>query len=260
MTSDQAGFIWIADNEQNIKQIEMTENVQTLQSTQLDVAIEEIRCLTNNQIIFTSSTKIMQLKNYEVSELIDFDPSEPSTIHVSYENEIIVGFYHQKTKEKRDKPVISRLELNGKSKQVYKNYETRLLQNELVRSCTTFENGNISYIDSCLTDLKGCVVNIDNNGVVQWKYNGNSVLNVNDHPFYPLEILTTRSNNLLISDKYEGALHIITQMGSLLTIVDVTHIGLSLPSLMTIDISGTLWIKSNAVNQSRLCAMDYSGF
>lgn len=240
MTSDQAGYIWIADNERNIKQIEMMENVQTLQSTQLDVAIEEIRCLRNNQIIFTSSTKIMQLKNYEVSELINFDPYETSTIHVSHENEIIAGFYHQKTKEKKDKPVISRLELNGKSKQVYKNYETRLLQNKLVRSCTTFENGNISYIDSCLTDLKGCVVNIDNNGVVQWKYNGNLVLNVDDHSFDPLEILTTRSNNLLISDKYEGALHIITPMGSLLAIVDVTHIGFSLPSLMTIDISGTL--------------------
>ncbi|CAG2258156.1 unnamed protein product [Mytilus edulis] len=209
-----------------ISQLEIQQkNVKTLKSTQLEIAIEEMRCLKNNQIIFTSSTQIMQLTNDEVSELINFDPYEPSTIHVSHTNEIIVGFYHQNTEEKRDKPVIIRLDLNGKIKQVYKNYETRLLQNELVRSCTTFANGNISYIDSCLTgDLGGCVINIENNGVVQWKYHGNPVLNVDDHLFWPIEVLTTRLNNLLISDKYEGALHILTPVGSLLTIVDVTHI------------------------------------
>lgn len=262
LTSDQGGTIWIADDKNNIKQLEIRETVTTLKSTQLDVNIEEIRYLPDNGIIFTSSTKIMQLATDAVNELTCFDPYEPSTIHVSHDNKIVVGFYRsRKFPETKDQPVIVKFDLNGKTTQVFRNEETRLLQRDVVRSCTTLPNQNIAYIDSYMYGAfpeEGHVVNIDNNGIVQWKYTGNPILNV--ERFNPLECITTRCNNLLISDKNEGALHILTPMGSLLTVVDVRHIGLPVPSLMTMDINGTLWINSNPGYQTTLCAVDYSGF
>lgn len=156
----------------------------------------------------------------ELEIFTDLSPSEPYTLHVS-DNEIIVGLNCSSVKDKTDIPIIMRLGFNGKIIKVYKNHGRKLLTRDLVRCCTITTYGDICNIDGIYSGgLLGDVVFINQDGIIQWKYSGNSFVNSNEHPFTPIEVLSTRSFNLIVSDEKQHALHILTAQGELLTILD----------------------------------------
>lgn len=167
----------------------------------------------------------------------------------------------RETERSDDQPFIMRIDFDGKIIQVYNNTGGQLLTRNLVRCCTTLKDGTICYLDcSWRVKASGYVVHIDNNGIIQWKYSGKTFINSEVQPFFPIEVLTTESNNLIISDKFLGALHILTSEGTVLTILDLKSIGIIMPSVMTIDIHKTLWIKSRENGIQMLSAVTCSGF
>ncbi|CAC5404440.1 unnamed protein product [Mytilus coruscus] len=244
ITSDEEGKIWIVDGDQCIKQLEIKDGVNTVKSNKIKRDLGELRCLNKNKIYFTSSTQILCLiRKNNIKMLKDFTPIEVFTIHISRGNEIIVGMDLRETEITYNQPVIIRLDFDGRISQVYKNTGGQLLTTDLVRCCTTFKDGTICYLDSPNSYREaGYVVHIDNNGIIQWKYSGNTFINSEDQPFIPIEVLTTELNNLIISDRNVGCLHILTSGGTVLTILDMKSVGINDPEAMTMDIHKTLWI------------------
>ncbi|CAC5400481.1 unnamed protein product [Mytilus coruscus] len=166
-------------------------------------------------------------------------------------------------KDRTDMPIIMRLGFNGKITQFYRNHGRQLLTRDVVLCCSTITDGAICYIDSNFNaGYVGDVVCISKDGNIQWKYIGNSLINSNSskHPFTPIEVLSTESNNLIVSDKIQHALHILTSLGELLTIFDLTLIEIEEPAVMTIDFNGTLWIHSKELNKRTLNRVKFSGF
>ncbi|VDI04261.1 Hypothetical predicted protein [Mytilus galloprovincialis] len=260
ITSDKDGNIWIADGCKEIQQLQVKEGLKTLKSHTNFRGYPEIRCL-NKSVLLTSFHQICQLAaNDESTVFKDLSPNLPYTLHVS-DNEIIVGMNCASAYDKVETPIIVRLGFDGEIIQVYKNRGRQLLTRDAVRCCTTINDDDICYIDSNFQrDLKGDVVLINKHGIIQWKYRGNSFINSNEHFFTPVEVLRTKSNNLIISDKKQHALHVVTAKGELMTILDLTLMGLEEPGVMTIDVSGTLWIESKELNKGILSHVIFSGF
>lgn len=265
ITSDEDGKLWIIDNDQCIQQLEIKDAINTVNSYTIEGEIGEIRCLNRNKIYFTSSTQILCLTQKDKIKILkDFAPNKVSTIHVSRRKEIIVGMDLTETERSDDQPVLMTLDIDGKITQVYENQGRQLLTRDRVRCCTTLDDGTICYLDTTDNFWKdktfGSVVRIDINGTIMWKYCGNTFINSEDQPFSPIEILTTESNNLIISDVFVSVLHILTSGGSVLTILELKSVGIKTPQVMTMDINKTLWIAWKEKGIQMLNDVTFSGF
>lgn len=265
ITSDEDGKLWITDSDQCIKQLEKTDAVNTLNSYTIEGEINEIRCFNKNKIYFTSTTQICCLtRNGKIRILKNLTSNQVFTIHISRGNEIIVGMDLSETERSDDQPILMRLDFDGKIIQVYNNTGGQLLTRDIVRCCTTLNDGTICYLDTTYNFWRdktfGSAVRIDINGTIRWKYCGNTFINSEDQPFSPIEILTTESNNLIISDVFVSVLHILTPGGSVLTILELKSMGIKTPQVMTIDINKTLWITCKENGIQMLNAVTYSGF
>ncbi|CAC5400483.1 unnamed protein product [Mytilus coruscus] len=262
ITSDKDGNIWITDGVRKIQQLQVKEGVNVIKELTTGPGFTEIRCW-NKGILFTSDdySKIIHLASDDKLKVFkNLSPSLPFALSVS-DNDIIVGMNCVSVKDKTDIPVIIRLEFNGKIIQIYKNHGRQLLTRDVVRCCTTTNDGAICYIDSINTKgYLGDVVFISQDAIIQWKYSGNSIINSNKHPFTPIEVVTTGSNNFIVSDENQHALHFLTTKGGLLTILDLTMIGVGDPGVMTIDDNGTLWISSEELNKTILSPVKFFGF
>ncbi|XP_071160908.1 uncharacterized protein [Mytilus edulis] len=261
ITSDKDGNVWITDGRKQTQQLQIKEEIQIIKTLETDLGDAEIRCL--NKDVYLASSSFRQIcylaADDKLKVLKDLFPCEPFPIHVS-DNEIIVGMDCSSVNDKTDIPIIMRLGFNGKIRQLYKNHGRQLLTRDVVLCCTTITDGTICYIDSHYnTGNIGDVVCIDKDGTIQWKYNGNSLINSKTHSFTPIEVLNTESNNLLVSDKKHHALHVLTAQGEILTIFDLTIIGIEDPGVMTIDINGILWIHSKEMNRATLSHVKFSG-
>lgn len=265
ITSDEDGKLWITDSDQCIKQLEKTDAVNILNSYTIEGEINEIRCFNKNKIYFTSTTQICCLtRNGKIRILKNLTSNQVFTIHISRGNEIIVGMDLSETERSDDQPILMRLDFDGKIIQVYNNTGGQLLTRDIVRCCTTLNDGTICYLDTTYNFWRdktfGSAVRIDINGTIRWKYCGNTFINSEDQPFSPIEILTTESNNLIISDVFVSVLHILTPGGSVLTILELKSVGIKTPQVMTIDINKTLWITCKENGIQMLNDVTYSGF
>ncbi|XP_052103606.1 uncharacterized protein LOC127737113 [Mytilus californianus] len=262
ITSDKDGNIWITDGVRKIQQLQVKEGVKVIKALTTGPGFTEIRCW-NKGILFTSDdySKIIHLaSNDKLKVFKNLSPSLPFALSVS-ENDVIVGMNCVSVKDKTDIPVIIRLGFNGKIIQIYKNHGRQLLTRDVVRCCTTTNDGAICYIDSINSKgYLGDVVFISRDAIIQWKYSGNSLINSNKHPFTPIEVVTTGSYNFIVSDENQHALHFLSTKGGLLTILDLTMIGVGDPGVMTIDNNGTLWISSEELNKTILSPVKFFGF
>ncbi|CAG2220607.1 unnamed protein product [Mytilus edulis] len=263
ITSDEDGNIWITDGRKQIRKLQVKEErIKTIKSIKTDHGDAEIRCL--NKDIFLASSALRQICHLAdddgIKVLKDLSPSIPYTLHVT-DIGIVVGMDCSSVKDSIDIPIIMRLGFDGNIIKVYTNRENQLLTRDVVLCCTTTDDGDICYIDSTyLRGYKGDVVFISRDGIIQWKYIGNALIHSTEHPFTPIEVLKTKSDNFVVSDMYQNSFHILTAQGRLLTILNLTLIGIEKPGLMTIGLNGILWISSTEHTKEILRSVKFSGF
>ena len=104
------------------------------------------------------------------------------------------------------------------------------------RRIETTRNGNIFIVDEYQSN-RGIVVVIRPNGACQF-YNTNT----DDKPFYPISILVTTRDNVLILDYYSNYLHIMNNEGDLVTYFNLTEIGIVRPHSLAMSPLGSLYI------------------
>lgn len=99
----------------------------------------------------------------------------------------------------------------------------------------------MSICTSVNDSYNGRVVMFSDNKFIQWTYVGNSAIN-KDIPFAPIEVLVTKSENTIVSDKFTNTLHILSNQGEIFTVIDLSQIGIGKPGVMDIDDKDCVWV------------------
>nr|XP_022312009.1 tripartite motif-containing protein 2-like [Crassostrea virginica] len=104
---------------------------------------------------------------------------------------------------------------------------------DLVRGdCAAPENNNG---DVCCSDVNAdTVVVVDKTGRVQFRYDGKP------KSFGPRGIVTDALSQIIVTDVYNGCIHLLDQNGQFLRCVD--DIGLGNPNGLSVDSEGRLWV------------------
>ena len=89
-------------------------------------------------------------------------------------------------------------------------------------------NSDIVVIDRTSND-GGRVVVLGMKGNVKWIYQGHPQINAEDKPFDPCDIVTTSVGNVIVADRDNHTLHVISGEGELLTYKVMSDQGVILP-------------------------------
>lgn len=197
-------------------------------------------------IFFTVASQLKMLSTEgDVKLLYEFAPRKLSTVHVSRQN-VVVGLTGSEGKKGNNrmsaKLVVFDLRGRLKAQHVEDRNNSPLFTYNFPRSIASTKSGGLCYIDCrSLDDFDGRVVMFSDNKFIQWTYVGNSAIN-KDNPFAPVEVLVTKSENTIVSDKFTNTLHILSNQGELFTVIDLSRIGIEKPSVMDIADKDYLWV------------------
>ncbi|CAC5390451.1 unnamed protein product [Mytilus coruscus] len=226
-----------------------------------DINALEIAAGKSNCLFYTTGNQVQMLSpNTKTKVLHNFSLHQPTTLLITEDN-IVVGVIEDKGKKSKIKlqAKLVVLDISGKSKVTYENDRNGipLFIYHFPRSITSTENGGLCFID-CLSidDYLGRIVMFSENRFIQWTYEGNPSINTNENPFSAVEVLATKSENVIVSDKFTNTLHIISKHGDILSMMDLCHVGIEKPGVMAIDKSGYLWV---AVHGRWLYRLELSG-
>jgi hypothetical protein len=180
----------------------------------------------------------------EIHQFISVDPYFPCAIHVSKENDIILGVTdkgHRYTLSRKRSRKIIVFGIDGKEKQSYeydKNKEK--LFTFPYRITTNIKNNDILVIDRT-DNYEGRVMALSSRGQDKWKYQGNPQINSSYIPFDPEAIVTTSLGHIIVADCSNHTLHILSSNGTLILGVADDY-GISWPISLDIDTMEQLWI------------------
>ncbi|XP_052080042.1 uncharacterized protein LOC127718126 [Mytilus californianus] len=197
----------------------------------------------NNSICMLSHTG-------EIPTVIDTSPMRPLSLHVNKDNELIVGIKEQgpifpvQNDSVRQVVIFSRdnkkkvtLETDTKGKKLF-SYPARI----------ETDSKNVLYVADWMdTDLSGRIVAVDTNGCMKFAYEGNPDL----QPFFPHGMAITPSDNIILSDQSNNALHVLNPTGELLGLHFIDSIiNIKAPLSLCIDHEGHLLIGSGKLDDS----------
>lgn len=151
----------------------------------------------------------------EIKTVLDSSPMRPLALHVNQNNALIVGVrepgppFPVKDFSVRQVVIFDNnfkrkvtLETESKGKKLF-SYPARIKT----------DSKNILYVADFMSENNvGRIVAVDTNGRLKFTYNGNPDLQA----FCPLGIAITSSDNIILSDSKNNALHILNSRGELL--------------------------------------------
>lgn len=173
------------------------------------------------------------------------DPLISRNIHVTQDHRVIIGDMSQAPVF----PAICRrvvIVMDQKGNRI-KEYEYDNNNKPLFtfpRNLTSSINGNIFVIDKQNANGKGPgrVVVLGNEGSVKQIYSGNPDINTNNNPFEPADLMTMSSGSILVIDRHISTIHILDNLGQLITYYDLLNIGIIYPYFIDLSSSGNLYI------------------
>jgi hypothetical protein len=237
---------WVNDyNKQVIRQINIdNDNITT--TTQISCKIYDMTLTSNNDIllsVFKSSDIKLLTKSGEIKPFLSVSPLLPQGIHLTSDNNIIVGVkepgnpYTPTDKSTRALLIFG---MDGKQQHTYQ-YDSnthRLLT--LPYRITTNNNKDIVVVDMTSDDTRRVVV-VGWEGDLRWTYTGHSKINVTTQ-FRPSDVVTTTAGHIIVCDFRTHALHVLSEQGDILTCKVMEDMGIKYPLSLDIDRSGQLWV------------------
>lgn len=183
----------------------------------------------------------------EIKSILDVSPLVPLAIHISKDNELIIGLREPgppfPIKEFSVRQVmVFDSNLQRKIVLEYDNAGQKLF-NYVFRICT--DSNNIIYtIDWKNKDKSGRVLAVDRRGHVIFSYSGCS----ND--FVPMGIVVTPIGNIIVTNYLTEELHVLNSKGGPIGLQAISSIDIKHPSSLCIDSEGFLLIGCNSSDQS----------
>ena len=236
---------WISDYTGKVlRQVVMDANIQTVR--EIPVCIYDMTLTQNNDILvsFASSSDVKLLTiSGEVQPFLSVAPLLPTGIHVTNNNNIILGVKEKGDAFKLTDRSCRKVIVLGENKKEIQSYQYDSHKERLftLPFRITVENTNIVVIDKT-SYSGGRVVLLDKEGGAKWIYHGIPQINAEDSPFDPTGIVTTSLGNVIVTDYNNHALHVISGEGQILTYKDMSDLGVICPFSLDIDTQGHLWV------------------
>ena len=237
---------WINDsNKQVIRQINIdNDNITT--TKQISCKICDMILTSNNDILlslYNSSDLTLLTKSGEIKPFLSVSPLTPKGIHVTSDNDIIVGvreFGDPFPLTDKSTRALLIFGMDGKQQHTYQSDSNKHRLFTLPRRITTNNNKDIVVVDRTSDDT-GRVVVVGGEGGLRWTYTGHSKINVTTQ-FNPIDVVTTTAGHIIVSDIRTHALHVLSGQGDILTCKVMEDTGIKYPLSLDIDMRGQLWV------------------
>ena len=178
--------------------------------------------------------------NGKIEPFIDVSPLIARGIHVTNENEILLGVRDNGdpylTTDNSCRKIIV-FDSDGNEKQSYEFDRNNQRLFTIPRRITTNLHGDI-VVSNSTAKAEGRVLAFGRRGDIKWEYKGGNVkLEV---PFDPDDIVST--GLIVVTDERNHTLFILSPVGDLLTYKDLTVWQIYGPRSVAVDVDGQLWI------------------
>jgi hypothetical protein len=238
---------WVNDyKKQVVRQINIDNDNITI-TNEISYQINSMTLTSSNDILLSvhnSSDVKLLTKSREIKPFLSVSPLLPYGIHVTSDNNIIVGvkepgnIYTPTDKSTR---ALLIFDMDGKQQHTYQYDSNKHRLFTRPRRITTNNNKDIVVVDRTSRDT-GRVVVVGREGDLRWTYTGHSKINVTTQ-FYPSDVVTTTAGHIIVCDYRRHALHVLSGQGDILTFLKVMRdFGIKYPFSLDIDMRGQLWV------------------
>ncbi|XP_071162360.1 E3 ubiquitin-protein ligase TRIM71-like [Mytilus edulis] len=233
--------IWISSGSYGMLQRVKPEGTNLKVMSKLNIEVYGMAVTPSNQLLLCAKGKKSLQQISSSGELTDsvynVSPLLPNAIHVISDNKLIVAAYNNELK--RETVII--MNKKGDKETVYENDEHNqpIFNNPwyITTTCT----GNIHVVDRISDDARGKVVVLGQGGHIINQYTGHPTIN-KSKPFKPVRIVTTPSDNVVVTDLNIPILHILNDNGHLISYFNTKDIGIEFPISLAINTTGQLYI------------------
>ena len=238
---------WVKDcNKEVIRQINIdNDNITT--TKQISCLIYDMTLTSKNVLllsVFNSSDIKLLTKSGKIKPFFSVSPLLPQGIHVTSDNNIIVGVtetddnpYTPTDKSTRALLIFG---MDGKQQHTYQYDSNTYRLFTVPRRITTNYNKDIVVVDKTSIDT-GRVLVVGREGGLRWTYTGYSEINVTTQ-FLPSDVVTTTAGHIIVCDVNTHALHVLSEQGDILTCKVMRDTGIKYPLSLDIDMRGQLWV------------------
>ena len=247
---------WINNYEKQVLRQINIDNDNITTTNEISCQINNMTLTSNNDILLSvsnSSNVKLLTKSGEIKPFLSVSPLLPQGIHVTSDNNIIVGVielgatYTPTDKSTRALLIVG---MDGKQQHTYQYDSNKHRLFTVPPRITTNNNKDIVLVDMTSGNT-GRVVVVGWEGVLRWTYTGHSKINATTQ-FYPRDVVTTTAGHIIVSDYNTHALHVLSGQGDILTCKVMEDNGIEYPWTLNLDMKGQLWVGcSTGGKQSR---------
>ena len=198
---------------------------------------------SNNNLLslFNDSDLKILTKLGEIKPFLSVSPFIPWGVHVTDDNDIMVGVIDPGPLTPTDTSVRALLifGMDCKQRHCHRYDSNRHSLFTLPWRIKTNTNKDIVVVD--LIDDIGRVVVVGWDGDLGWIYTGHPKINV-DTAFNPNDVATTTTGHIIVSDSRSQAVHVLSQQGDILTCKIMTEVGIKDIWTLNFDKRGQLWV------------------
>ncbi|XP_063435863.1 uncharacterized protein LOC134716785 [Mytilus trossulus] len=227
----------------NVVKAEPKEKKLDVVST-LNLAVYGMAISPSNDLLLSVGKSRLQQLNISTGELSDtvynVKPLASTIIHITSNNKVIVGGVNDKLGRK----AVFVMNEKGDHETVYEHDQHNQPILTYPRSITSTSTGNIHVVDR-EPGQEGRVVVFEPGGEIINSYNGHQKIN-KLKSFKPNRIVTTKSDNVLVSEMNTNSLHILDSTGNLVSWYNTKDIGILHPVSLSFTQTGQLFIACGA--------------
>ncbi|CAC5391748.1 unnamed protein product [Mytilus coruscus] len=223
LVEDGNNILWIHNPQEKILQkVKVNDEIDLIQELN-GVKVYDITKLVNDEgyllSIYSNHTLTMLTTKGQLKPLSNISPFLPLGIHITKENDILVGFQENAPTFPITETSRRGIKKLGMDRKVKFNFEYDKDKRRLF-TCpyriTTNINGDICVADIITADNSGRVAVLGYDGSVKWSYIGNPEVNGGWNKFNPEGIATTSQGHIVITDCNNHAIHVLSMEGNLI--------------------------------------------
>ncbi|VDI74439.1 Hypothetical predicted protein [Mytilus galloprovincialis] len=238
--------IWISNSgAKRLSKVRPDEEFRTIYTNE-DISVTSMAAACNGDVFIIqkcSNTIDILSTSDEIKQICDLSPLQPLSVCVTTNSDILVGVkefsgdnFVVTDNSKRQLIVLS---IKGEQKSVFEFDNTSKRLFTYIWHITTTNSDNICVVDRLSYDFMGRVVMLGREGYNKWIYTGNS----EDQVFKPYNAVFTSEGNVIVSDKNNNYLHILSGTGGdPILYVETSDLKTKLPHSLSVDCRGILWI------------------
>ncbi|XP_063402708.1 uncharacterized protein LOC134686833 [Mytilus trossulus] len=259
--------LWISDQKvlQKVKPVEHKLTVESI----FNIKVYGMAVTPTGDLLLASSESVLKQVSGKTRELTDsfyeVDPLVYTAVHLTRDGKVIVGIKSRgKAWPVTGRRAIIVMNQKGEHETIYELDKNNIRIFTYVESITSTDNGNICVVDKLSEDFRGRVVVLNRDGDILQIYTGHHEINNEKKPFKPVKIVTTPSDNIIVTELSIYIFHILNNCGHLITHYNMGDLGVVMPfSLCFTRTAGQLYIGctrgKGSVEKSKLYEVHISG-